>query len=804
MLRTTLFCLLLAGLYSPISAQLNMSFRDSIDYTDATTDVWGYVANDGTEYAIVGLENSVRFVDLSDPDNIVEVASIPGQESRWRDMKTYGEYAYVVADEPGTTEGLTIIDLSDLANGNLSVTHNNYQIDSVSVLLKAHNLYIDTTKGYAFVAGSNVNGGSSLVFDLVSTPGEAIYLNTVGNNYAHDVYVNGNYLYASEINDGRLSIWDITDINNPQEIGAAFTPFTFTHNAWSTPDNQLVFTTDERGNASVAAYDISDPSDPELLDEYRPLYSLGTNTFPHNVHVLDEYLYTSYYTDGVTVVDASDPTNLIEVGNWDTWPNPPGGTQGNWGAYPFLPSGLLLASDRSFGLFVLEPELKRAARLEGTITDAEGGIPLNNVMVEIDAIQTNQGNTDAAGFYTTGLADAGLYEVTFSKEGFDDLTVEVELINGSTVVLDTSLVNFQVRHTFSGNVIEEGTSAGIPAAQILLQGQDEDILLTANEDGIATFDFVPEGSYDVFVTRWGYREDFIEDLFIDGTTNLTFELPLGYQDGFVMDQGWTSIRGTPTGVWTREVPIGTSAFGASANPGFDVEGDIGDLAYVTGNRGGSGGFDDIDDGITILQSPIFDLSNYDPNTTVLSYQYWFFNFGAGGDTGVDLNDPLVVTLSNGDTTVELARYLEGQPGLGWRADTFFIADSIPLTDLMQLTVTASDTGQGNIIEAGLDDFWIDGAIPTSTEQINYSGLEIQLAPNPSDTDFQILYSFPEAPDGEVRVEVMDVLGRPIYQQRLAPFANGILRFGRNFSRGSYFLRILQNEDIIYSTKLLKQ
>lgn len=802
MLRIIFFCLVFTSLSASLSAQLNMIFRDSIDFVDATTDVWGYVAPDGTEYAIVGLENSVRFVDVSDPDNITETASIPGQFSRWRDMKTFGEYAYVVADESGTTEGLTIIDLSDLANGNLDFTHNNYEIAPGAILNKAHNLYIDTTKGYAFIAGSNASNGS-LVFDIASTPGEATYITTVGNNYAHDVYVNGNLLYASEINDGRLSIWDISDLNNSVEVGATFTPFAFTHNAWSTPDNQLVFTTDERGNASVAAYDISDPASPELLDEYRPLYSLGTNTFPHNVHVLNDYLFTSYYTDGVTVVDASDPTNLIEVGNWDTWPNPPGGTEGNWGAYPFLPSGLILASDRTFGLFVLEPNLLRAARLEGTITDAEGGNPLNNVSVDIDAIQDNQANTNAAGFYATGLGNGGLYQVTFSKEGFLPLTLELELTNGTTLVVDTSLTSTQIRHAFSGTVIEEGTSAGIPTSQILLQNEAESITLTANDNGIAAFDFVPEGTYDVYVARWGYREDFIEGLVIDGTTNLTFELPIGYQDGFQIDQGWTSIQESATGIWERDLPIGTSAFGAEGNPGMDAEDDLGIYAYVTGNRGGSAGFDDIDDGTTILKSPIFDLNAYDPSSVVLSYQYWYFNFGVP-DIGGDPNDPLVITLSNGLNSVELASYLDGDPGLGWRADSFFIGDSIELTDQMQLTVTTSDLGPGNIVEGGFDDFFIAGDLISSTERITLAGLEVQLAPNPSDADFRLSYRFPTAPTAGTRVEIIDLLGRSVFQQRLAPFTNGMLRFGADLPQGTFFLRILQNEQLIYSTKLLKQ
>jgi hypothetical protein len=79
-----------------------------------------------------------------------------------------------------------------------------------------------------------------------------------------------------------------------------------------------------------------------------------TNVVPHNTHVIGNYLVTSYYTDGVTIVDASDPYNLIEVAYFDTSPQYEGdGYNGCWGAYPYLPSGLILATDRQNGLHVL-------------------------------------------------------------------------------------------------------------------------------------------------------------------------------------------------------------------------------------------------------------------------------------------------------------------------------------------------------------------------------------------------------------------------------------------------------------------
>ncbi|MEM6395194.1 MAG: choice-of-anchor B family protein [Bacteroidota bacterium] len=783
-------------------AQLNATLRDQFEYTDGLNDIWGYVAPDGTEYAVVGLQNGVSFVNLSNPDNVFEAASIPGQFSTWRDLKTFGEYAYVVADQGSSDEGLTIIDLTDLANGNVTFTHNQFDIPGTGRFTRAHNIYIDTDKGRAFIAGANHGNRGILVFDIASMPGEAIYLTTVGTNYSHDTYLNGNLLFNSDINNGVLSIWEVSDIFAPVLLSTTVTPFAFTHNAWSTADNSFVFTTDERGNAPVAAYDITDPTDPILVDEYRPAYSLNTGTIPHNTHVLNEYLITSYYTDGVTVVDASDSDNLIEVANWDTWAGGPGGFNGSWGAYPFLPSGLVLASDITNGLFVVEMVYQRAARLEGTITDAESGQPINGVEVSIQAVQENGAMSDASGQYRTGLANGGNFQITFSHPDYISVVETVDLVNGETTVLDITMESTLIRHSVSANVVEAEVLTGIEDAEVLLVNVTNEISIFSDETGVASFDFVPEGVYDVYVGRWGYRELFQENVAITAPISQTFELEVGYQDGFQLDLGWTtSIDGATTGLWERGVPFGTFTDTIAVAPGVDADGDIGNQAYVTGNSDASEsiGFDDIDNGSVILTSPIFDLSIYQDSTVRLSYQYWFANFLGNGPE----DDDITVSISNGTDEVILAIHDDGTPGLAWREAEYNLSEFIQLSDQMQLTVITGDNGAGNITEAGFDDFFIEGDfLPTSTENIALAGLEAEVFPNPSFGEFSLRYSLPNQ-STELQLEITDALGRNVQTQRLAPFANGVLTFGNELPAGTYFLRMLNAGEMIYSTKLVK-
>ena len=70
-----------------------------------------------------------------------------------------------------------------------------------------------------------------------------------------------------------------------------------------------------------------------------------------------DYVYVAYYYNGVYVYDISNPSVPELVGFYDTSKERNFGSfRGAWGIYPFLPSGILLASDMQEGLFVLEIE----------------------------------------------------------------------------------------------------------------------------------------------------------------------------------------------------------------------------------------------------------------------------------------------------------------------------------------------------------------------------------------------------------------------------------------------------------------
>jgi hypothetical protein len=65
----------------------------------------------------------------------------------------------------------------------------------------------------------------------------------------------------------------------------------------------------------------------------------------------------SNYERGVTILDIKDPSSPQEIAFFDTYSASDNASfNGNWGVYPYLPSGIILASDIQGGLFILQDE----------------------------------------------------------------------------------------------------------------------------------------------------------------------------------------------------------------------------------------------------------------------------------------------------------------------------------------------------------------------------------------------------------------------------------------------------------------
>ncbi|HXH20158.1 MAG TPA: choice-of-anchor B family protein [Chitinophagales bacterium] len=686
MRHSALFFLLLQSQF--FSAQTNLFFLGQKNYTQELSDVWGYAAN-GKEYALVGVQSGVSIVDVTVPSNPTELFFVTTAASYWHDIATWNGYAYITNETGG---GLTIIDLNFLPDS-IRI----FATDGGIGLTKAHTVFTDEN-GIAYVAGGNSAAGRGvLMFDVNADAVNPPLIGRYDVHYVHDVYVRNDTMWTAEINNGIFSVVDITDKSNPVVITTNSTPGNTTHNLWLSDSGGTLLTTDEVNNAHIASYDVSNLNNITLLDLFQ--FNPGFNSLPHNVHYLGDFAVASYYKDGVVIIDASDPQNLIAVGNYDTSPLSGGGYEGCWSVYPYLPSGNILASDIAEGLFVLAPVYEKACYLQGIVTDISSGQPVNHVAVMIlPANPTDY--TNLQGEYKTGIADSGSYSVQFMVSGYKThVENNVVLEKGVTTTLNVQLFP-AISITLTGTVADVANGQAVSNAQLLFKNSINSYSAVTDSNGNFSINDFETGMYDAFAGKWGYltRQ---QRLTVFANTTTAFGLQKGYYDDFIFDFGWTQTATAVSGFWERENPVGTLFGGETSNPDADAADDFGSDCFVTGNGGGQAGNDDVDDGIVTLTSPVFDLTAFhDP---FIRYERWFFNEGGNGNP----DDSLVVKIFNGNAEVALEIVKPAPGSNSWRLREFRVKDFVSLSSAMRLIFeTGDNAASGHLVEAGVDVFSI--------------------------------------------------------------------------------------------------
>lgn len=338
-----------------------------VDTIPRYSDVWGY-SRDGREYGIIGSQDYVHIIDVTDPANPTEIAalnSFSNSGSVWRDIKVLGDYAYCVTE---TSEGLQVIDLGDLPNSASIV----YQTDEE--FTRCHNIFIDSTsippRLYAFGTRPGIALDGYIVYGLGNPAIPNLLAEVEINNpdvadfgYIHDGYAINDTLYANHGGNG-LYAYDVADPTNPIEIGSLtnYVESGYNHSIWGTASGNVMVMCDETTDRGVKVLSI-DKSDPFALEiQVESVFrsaSLAPNvaSLAHNPYVLgDSLVVLSYYGEGIQVWDISNPANPFRQGFYDTTPNQNTYGGGIWGAYPWLPSGNILGSDQGTGLYIVRLE----------------------------------------------------------------------------------------------------------------------------------------------------------------------------------------------------------------------------------------------------------------------------------------------------------------------------------------------------------------------------------------------------------------------------------------------------------------
>ncbi len=732
------------------SAQFSIDSLSHIDYQALhganLNDVWGYTDELGNEYAIVGTSKGTSIVDITNGAQPQEVFWLPGSESIWRDPCVYGDYAYVTTE---AEDGLLIIDLTPLPQS-VNLTTALYTGPTSNPWQSAHTCYTSPS-GYAYIFGANRGNGGVIILDLNSNPMQPTEIGIFDMAYVHDGFERNDTLYIGHIYDGYFSIVDVSDHANPVLLATHPTPNTFTHNIWPSEDGSVVYTTDEISGAFIAAYDITNLQQIQELD--RVQNAQGTSVIPHNVHVKGAYLVTSYYSDGIVVHDAHDPSNLIKLGSFDTYPGQTPGFDGCWGVYPFYSSNKAVAADITEGLFVLQINYAPAASLVGEVKDLISGQLLEQVNVElIGAAMTEK--TNAQGVYKTGMATTGTYVVNVNKPGYYPQTVQVSLVEGQLTTQNFNLLPIPP-FALQVKVLEQGTQIPLSNAQISLRHPQINHNSQTNGLGEEDFTLFYQDSYELVVGKWGYQTICSTPIINAGTQTLIIELPKGYYDDFTFDFGWSVAGDAATGFWERAKPSPTT----NTMFDFDANSDCGDLAMVTGNATTPNpDQNDVDDGYTTLISPLFNLEGL--NNPHLNYARSFYCFHGPGD----FDDTLTVMLSNGLDQVIIEEIIapQGNP-MEWEYKSFALNGLLPFTNTMQLFVRTADyPANPNITEAAFDHWSITNESTIGTTSLSVSQND-PLYPNPG---HDVLFISPSKTEQVVRFVQLD--GKIAHATMLAP------------------------------------
>jgi choice-of-anchor B domain-containing protein len=721
--------------------------------------IWGYTAPDGREYALLGGFRGTHIIDIT-TSPVKEVAFIDGPDNGWREMKTYGRYAYVVS-EGGS--GLQIIDLSNLPTSASLVREDTRFFTSGHTISQEGNfVYVNGSD-----PGAGVNGGT-LIFDVSLDPTLPSLVGRWSERYVHDATIRRDTMWAAAIENGRLDVVYLgADRTNPRFVADITYPGAGTHNADLTTDGHYVMTTDEVGSTrkSLKVWDVSDMGNIRKVADY----THNPNEIIHNVHTKGDLAFVSWYTAGTRIIDISVPTDPIEVGYYDTFDGSMNTYAGNWGTYPYFPSGKIISSDMQTGLYVFTFDGAQRMSVSGVITDAVTGLPIPGAVIEVPSLGRTV-TADANGRYTFSAAEETVSFVASAVDHFSADSTFVLSVDGTTLNISLrpiayATINVRAIDAESGQALSSfAWRSETPVGGGRTSGSEA--------TNPATFRVPTEGTTIIHVGAWGH----LPTMFELGASQTSVDVPLerGYADDVELDLGWSLTApgdDAVNGRWERGIPVGTSFNDLFIQPEYDHSSGYGNEAFITqiiGTDPTIVGSSDVDEGRTSLTTPPMDLTIYD--APVISTWIWYSRdqFPRPSST----NDTLLVSLSGngGETWQVIDRILSTENE--WRQFRYRVDQFMTPTATMLFRVEASDLSEQSWVEAGVDDFQVLGEIRSGADdELAAGALRVLVRPNPVGTSATVDVTLP-AMLSNGRLELYDALGRLVATLHAGSFAAG--------------------------------
>jgi hypothetical protein len=158
---------------------------------------------------------------------------------------------------------------------------------------------------------------------------------------------------------------------------------------------------------------------------------------------------------------------------------------------------------------------------------------------------------------------------------------------------------------------------------------------------------------------------------------------------------WTVTGSASDGHWDVGVPVNCDR----GDPASDYDGS--GNCFLTDNDSGNQCNSDVDNGYTVLTSPVIDLSGGDAE---ISYAVYYSN-----DHGADPNNDLfVVRVSNNNgATWQNVLTLGPESPSAWQTRSFLVSNFVTPTSQVRVQFEASDLNDGSVVEAGVDAFLVE-------------------------------------------------------------------------------------------------
>ena len=224
--------------------------------TRDASDSWGWTdPQTKDEIAIVCMEDSTAFVQVTDPTNPIVLGNLymSGDRMRiWCDAKVYANHAFIIRE---VDAGLQVFDLETLRPYYNTPSQHVRQLKDETVyrgqgLTSTHNVVMNEETGFAYLVGSTTCSGGLHVVD-VKDPKNPTFAGCFSQDgYCHDAEVviydgpdaqhKGKEI-AVMFNEDTLTIVDVSDKSDMKQLSrTSYDRNYYTHQGWFTPDMRYI------------------------------------------------------------------------------------------------------------------------------------------------------------------------------------------------------------------------------------------------------------------------------------------------------------------------------------------------------------------------------------------------------------------------------------------------------------------------------------------------------------------------------------------------------------------------------------